>query len=395
MTALVLCAVALCGISAWVPTPAWGDEEQSAWEASGEENADANDDASEQEGGDAGDADADASQSDGSDDASSSEGGDANTSTSTTSEDAVKYEGELPDYSKMTLEELQDEVTKLTDNRDATKTKSDELAAQIADVQEKLDEVLRKSEKAQRVAERAVRERYKVQRQYGTLFDALLCAEDFQSFLAGIEYIEEASEVSVTELTALRREAAEYERTKAKLEAEKAEIDKELAYLDAALEEATKARDEAQRKADLVANAHLKPDGADWDGSKADFVEEWGPRIDAYLAGSPMEGQGETFAKAAWKNHIDPRWSPAISNQESSKGRICIRPYNAWGWGAADPDPAGLALEWSSWEEAINAHVRGLAIGYGYTISPIGAQRYCPPGWEEWYANTVNEMNSI
>ena len=62
------------------------------------------------------------------------------------------------------------------------------------------------------------------------------------------------------------------------------------------------------------------------------FVAEWTSRIDNYLAGSPLAGHGETFAQAAWENGIDPRWSPAISNTESTKGRVCFKSHNAWGW---------------------------------------------------------------
>ncbi len=64
----------------------------------------------------------------------------------------------------------------------------------------------------------------------------------------------------------------------------------------------------------------------------AGYYEEAIARIDAYLAGSPLEGQGVTFATAAWNNGVDPRWSPAISNTESSKGLYCSGSCNAWGW---------------------------------------------------------------
>ena len=127
-------------------------------------------------------------------------------------------------------------------------------------------------------------------------------------------------------------------------------------------------------------------DGANWKLDKDDFVKEWGPRIDNYLAGSALAGQGNTFAKAAWTYGIDPRWSPAISNTESSRGAICFKPHNAWGWGDSS---------WSSWEEAIDAHVAGLSKGYGYTITVAGAQTYCPPNWVHWYNDTISEMNRI
>ena len=136
-------------------------------------------------------------------------------------------------------------------------------------------------------------------------------------------------------------------------------------------------------------------DGADWYASRDEFIAEWAERLDDYLEGSALEGQGVNFAASAWKYCIDPRWSAAISNTESSKGAICIRPHNAWGWGAADSDPYGLASEWASWEEAIDAHAAGLAKGYGYTISMGGAQSYCPPTWQSWYNKTLSEMAKI
>ncbi len=299
------------------------------------------------------------------------------------------------DYSTFTLEELKEEVEAKTAERDDLQAQSDELASQIDSLNARIEELDGLIAVKQRQADATVRERYKIQRQGATLVDALLRAPDFQTLLAGIEYIEAASAVTMNELTGLRDERATCESELNRLERERAGVDERLERVSAQLEEATSARDEAQRKADMVANAHLVPDGADWDAGEEAFIGTWAPRIDAYLDGSPLAGQGATFARAAWTYHIDPRWSAAISNIESSKGRFCIRPHNAWGWGAADSNPYGLASEWGSWEEAIFAHARGLANGYGYTISVVGAQTYCPPNWELWYATTVSQMNGI
>ena len=312
------------------------------------------------------------------------------------SADDDEADGEdLPDYAAMSLEELKDEVDAKTLERDEVKDLLDDLGGQVAENQTRLNEATARLTVDQAAAEHAVSARYKAQRLYPTLVDALLCAQDWQSFIEGIDYIEAASEASVDKVATLRKEVASYEREALWLSAETKAAEKHLERVSAELEAATEARDEAQRKADMVANAHLEPDDADWDSSKDDFVEEWGSRIDEYLEGSPLEGQGDTFAEAAWKNHVDPRFSPAISNIESGKGSVCIRPHNAWGWGAAEPDPAGLASSWSSWEDAINDHVSGLAEGYGYTVSIEGAKKYCPPNWELWYATTVDQMNSI
>lgn len=124
----------------------------------------------------------------------------------------------------------------------------------------------------------------------------------------------------------------------------------------------------------------------DWSVGRDAFIAEWTARIDAYLAGSPLAGQGVTFATAAWDNGVDPRWSPAISNTESSKGAVCFLPYNAWGWGQSS---------WGSWEEAINAHVTGLASVYGYSITYGAAAMYCPPNTAHWFANTLAQMKLI
>ena len=116
------------------------------------------------------------------------------------------------------------------------------------------------------------------------------------------------------------------------------------------------------------------------------FVEEWTQRIDAYLAGSNLAGHGCDFAQAAWDYGVDPRWSPAISNTESGKGAHCFLPHNAWGWGASI---------WFNWTDAIYDHVKGLADGYGYSITYAAAAKYCPPNTANWYNNTLGEMSKI
>ncbi|HIS39336.1 MAG TPA: CMP-2-keto-3-deoxyoctulosonic acid synthetase [Candidatus Aphodovivens avistercoris] len=150
----------------------------------------------------------------------------------------------------------------------------------------------------------------------------------------------------------------------------------------AAAEAAKAVQQQAASQDAAAAELAALPD-VDWSVGEEAFVAEWTQRIDAYLAGSPLAGQGATFAQAAWNNGVDPRWSPAIANTESSKGAICFLPYNAWGWGSSS---------WSSWEEAINAHVAGLASGYGYSLTYAAAQKYCPPNYDHWFHNTLSQM---
>ena len=230
-------------------------------------------------------------------------------------------------------------------------------------------------------------------------FDLLLGAESLDDFLKMSTYLDAITKHDarqIAETNALHDEFVEKQRELADVQTQAQERLDEAA---AALNEARESRAGKQRLGVAAAcaqdpGASVVDDGADWFATEEEFVAEWAPRIDAYLAGSPMEGLGECFAKTSWRYCVDPRWSPAISNTESSKGRLCVRPYNAWGWGAADEDPIGLALEWGSWEEAIDAHIRGLANGYGYTISLSGAKAYCTD-WKDWYKNTLSEMGTI
>ena len=126
--------------------------------------------------------------------------------------------------------------------------------------------------------------------------------------------------------------------------------------------------------------------GVDWNVDRETFISTWSARIDAYLAGSPLAGQGGTFAEAAWEYGCDPRFSPAIAMVESSLGRNCFLPHNAWGWGSSS---------WGSWEEAIWDHVRGLATIYGGQLTYAGAQMYCPPNADHWYTSVLANMERI
>lgn len=248
----------------------------------------------------------------------------------------------------------------------------------------------------------------------------ILGIEDLQTAITNLDYIEHIKDKNLKELNELKSMKAELDSLQTSLNSQKQEADKVASEAASALAQAQSAREEAQRKAqeqaekerqqaEAAAAAEVakaqeqataensaaqsssgisgpRDDGANWSSDKTTFVNEWTVRIDNYLAGSPLAGQGRTFASAAWDYGVDPRWSPAISYTESSKGAVCFRSHNAWGWGSSS---------WNSWEEAIDAHVRGLARGYGYTISVSAAKKYCPPNWEHWYNVTSAQMNLI
>ena len=119
---------------------------------------------------------------------------------------------------------------------------------------------------------------------------------------------------------------------------------------------------------------------------RREFIRVWGERIDAFNEGYPLEGYGETFAKAAYDNGVDPRFAPAIARMESASGRDCFLPYNAWGWHGS---------EWSDWETAINEYVPQLAEGYGYTLSYAAAEVYNGAHIDLWYETVLGCMTAI
>ena len=123
-------------------------------------------------------------------------------------------------------------------------------------------------------------------------------------------------------------QAVEAEKEAERIAAEQAALAEEQARIQAAEQALAKARttDASSAMSQLAE--------VDWSCGKDAFISEWANRINNYLAGSPLAGQGETFATAAWENGVDPRWSPAISNTESTKGANCFLPHNAWGWGS-------------------------------------------------------------
>lgn len=287
-----------------------------------------------------------------------------------------------------------------------------EIVANEERIQEIEDELPGQLERSNQ----ALRTMYFMQQEGYSLLDMLLRSDSISDFFTSLDYLNFLQECNLNEISRLTSMQKELEATETDLEAKKAQAIEERDQAEASLSEARKARQAAQEKALAEAKAQAEaearaleaaqaemavsqeappapsgetsatPTPVDWSDDKQVFVSSWGKRIDNYLAGSPLAGQGQTFARAAWDYGVDPRWSPAISNTESSKGAHCFLPHNAWGWGSNS---------WSSWEEAIDAHVRGLARGYGYTISVGSAKKYCPPNWEKWYNNTLAQMNSI
>lgn len=324
-------------------------------------------------------------------------------------------------------DELQKQIEQSSADYNEAVADLESIEQQIEETRARIDELNAGLPEQEERSGDAMKALYGLQNSGFSLMDMLLGVSTIDDFLTTYEYIDRIHTKNVNEVNRLTTLQNELAQTEKDLEEKRQQAETQKIRAEDALKSAQAAREEAQRKAAEAAAAEQKaaeeaaktaeaekqataeesesnaedqsgstgsgtqepdaPSGnVDWSVDKQAFVNEWAPRIDAYLSGSPTAGQGTAYAEAAWDYGVDPRWSPAISNTESTKGAHCFAPYNAWGW---------IGYSWSSWEEGINAHVRGLARGYGYTISIEAAKKYCPPNWEHWYNATLAQMEMI
>lgn len=280
----------------------------------------------------------------------------------------------------------------------------DELDARIATIEEQLPV-------AQHLSNESLVALYKFSNDTLSLITALLSSSNLGDVLAmwdAYNWIIDSNMANVQQMVNLR---SELEESRTQMEASKAAADTAAAAAETALAEAQAARQAAQEAA-IAAQQREQQQAANnsggsnsssnsgsnspaanasnvnWSSDKQAFVNEWAPRINNYLAGSPMAGLGNAYASAAWDYGVDPRWAPAISCTESGKGRVCFRPYNAWGYGS---------FSFSSYEEGIRRVCACLGGStYGGYLTERGAQLYAgTSNWREWYDWICREMASI
>ena len=329
-----------------------------------------------------------------------------------------------------TMAELQAEVVRCSDEYDTCVRHIEDLQAEIEANEARIAELEAMLPNQRQRTSDSIRWQYRISLDAPGLIEMVLSAENFYDMLATIQYLDIIQTRNNAELQALIDLDAELTATRQKLAEDLALAESEKAAAQQALDEAIEAREAlqaailAQQEAERLereralaeAQAHAGEEFTTASGNTATveippsedigatgggdsgtvstdpsvttrdyFVQVWSGRIDNYLAGSPLAGYGYAFAEAAWDYGVDPRWSPAIAAVESSKGYYCFEPYNAWGW---------FAYLGSDWDSSIRAHVRGLANGYGYTLTWAAAARYCPPG-SAWYSATATQMEYV
>ena len=334
------------------------------------------------------------------------------------------------------LEDLQANIEKSNNDYNNATNQVADLQQKIQDNEARIKEIENQLPEQRSRAAESIRAMYRMQQGSMGIIDLLLSADSFNDLIAVVQYLEIIPSRNADTINNLVNLSNELDATKKDLNAQMAEAEKQKQAASDALQEAIDARNalqkqmeeqraaekaqeeaaiaEAQKKAqesnntftnasgqqtDYVAPSDNSSDNSsdsshssnpsnsvDWSDGKSAFVSKWSGRIDAYLSGSPLAGYGSTFAEAAWEYGVDPRFSPAISAVESTKGAYCFRPHNAWGWGSSS---------WGSWEEAIWAHVAGLASGYDGYLTYSGAAKYNPANPNGWYSAVQANMNQI
>lgn len=342
------------------------------------------------------------------------------------------------------LSDLQSNADELVTRIETTTTAYREAADSLAQIEDDISKSeeriaqIREELPAQRARTAAsIKNLYIFQQSTDSILTLLLSADDFEDFIGTLRYMDaihahNTSEINaltsmedelsqrLTGLVAQRDTAAEREEAarKALEEARSARVDLQQQAISIALNESD-ARDEAVAiavkalEAADAASASLPEDQkvqatfTTSSGNTAvvevptttsvttdplvtnttsEETTDWASRINSYLEGSPLAGYGEVFAEAAATYGVDPRLSPAIATIESSQGEYCFKDHNAWGWGSSS---------WDSWEDAIYDQVEGLATGYDGTLTIEGAEKYCPPNYQEWYSSVASEMGTI
>ncbi len=285
---------------------------------------------------------------------------------------------------------------------------SEEIESQIDETQSRIQSIASQLPDQEKRSIHAIRAHYKFNNESDRLMGMLFQSKNLTEFITTFDYLSIIQMRNLDQMKRLVKLKTNLEEEEATLMSEKRDADAKKQQAKEALEAAEEARREEQLRVErelaealpvaqeFIAEAQASaaeaipsnplPERVSLETPREQFIDEWGRRIDAYLQGSPLSGKGPVFAAAAWDNGVDPRWSPAISATESSRGAHCFRPHNAWGWGQSS---------WNSWDEAIYAHVNGLKRIYGYSITPQAAMKYCPPNYVHWYTYTLSQMERI
>lgn len=322
------------------------------------------------------------------------------------------------------VEQAETEVSRTAAAYDGALAEQDRLAGEIARLDGRIAQIEELLPAQEARSDESCVALYKLSGVDSSVIAVLLSARSLSEAIAIIDSYNYIISQNVSQLVSAHEMRAELEQSREQLELDKQDADSAAKAAAQALADAQAARRAAQERAAAVqaeearaaaeaaaaakAAASSKADkkkaeqeaeqaakdsesasisNVDWSASKQAFVNKWAPRINSYLAGSPTAGTGKAYAAAAWDYGVDPRWAPAISTVESSKGAACFASYNAWGYGGRS---------FSSWSDGIYTVVAGLGSDlYGGALTQAAAKTYCPPSWQSWYNSCAREMAKI
>ena len=322
------------------------------------------------------------------------------------------------------VEQAETEVSRTAAAYESALSEQERLAAEIASLNSRIGELESELPAQETRSNESCVALYKMAGIDSSFIAVLLSARTPSEAIALVDNYNYVINHNVAQLVRTHKMKAELEDSKARLEADKESADSAASAAQSALESAQAARKAAQERAAAVqaeearaaaeaaaaakkaASSKAEKEQAkkeaeqaskdsqnasisnvNWSASKQAFVNKWAPRINSYLSGSPTAGTGKAYAAAAWDYGVDPRWAPAISFVESSKGANCFASYNAWGYGGRS---------FSSWSDGIYTVVAALGSDlYGGALTQAAAKIYCPPSWQHWYSSCAREMGKI
>jgi hypothetical protein len=109
--------------------------------------------------------------------------------------------------------------------------------------------------------------------------------------------------------------------------------------------------------------------------------------IDTYLAGTPMEGLGECIATNAERTSVNPFLCPAVAMAESTCGRQCFSPHNAWGM---IYERAGFP----SWEAGVERWFDFVLSYFGPVQDAWSMPGYCVPS-DPWRGHVQGQVEYL
>lgn len=317
------------------------------------------------------------------------------------------------------VSDLEQKVKESADAYNSAVSRQEELQGQIDDLNSKIADLEDKLPAQKERSNTSYKALYKYQSDTASVVMMLLNSSSITDMLSMVDSYNWVIEYNTGEIKKTITMENDLENSKSQVEADKADADAAANDAYNSLQQAQQARQEAAeraaaaqaaeqaaKEAEIAASTTMTSEekstateqvaqtssttsssNVGWTDNKTAFINKWAPRIDAYLSGSPTAGTGKYYAEAAWNNGVDPRWAPAISMIESTKGAACFRSHNAWGFGSSG---------YSSWQEGINAVVSTLGSSmYGGYLTRDAAAKYCPPTADEWYNNVSAQMAMI